>query len=124
MSRTERDVDYKPGTEVDAYRAARIAAERNGTTAPDRYSAYLAWLDRAVGSDAAHLRSQEVVALRKVRVARRSREKEGSRPLRAMTLPDVTFRGELERSEEHTSELQSLMCNSYAVFCLKNKKIK
>src|SRR3546814_5557743 len=28
----------------------------------------------------------------------------------------------LERSEEHTSELQSLMRNSYAVFCLKTKK--
>src|SRR3546814_4495357 len=27
------------------------------------------------------------------------------------------------RSEEHTSELQSLMRNSYAVFCLKKKKI-
>src|SRR3546814_5088934 len=27
------------------------------------------------------------------------------------------------RSEEHTSELQSLMRNSYAVFCLKTKKI-
>src|SRR3546814_3510289 len=27
----------------------------------------------------------------------------------------------LERSEEHTSELQSLMRNSHAVFCLKNK---
>src|SRR3546814_2601627 len=26
-----------------------------------------------------------------------------------------------ERSEEHTDELQSLMRNSYAVFCLKNK---
>src|SRR3546814_3645523 len=26
-----------------------------------------------------------------------------------------------ERSEEHTSELQSLMRNSYAVFCLQNK---
>src|SRR3546814_1396304 len=26
------------------------------------------------------------------------------------------------RSEEHTSELQSLMRNSYAVFCLKNKQ--
>src|SRR3546814_7405479 len=26
-----------------------------------------------------------------------------------------------QRSEEHTSELQSLMRNSYAVFCLKNK---
>src|SRR3546814_8298553 len=28
--------------------------------------------------------------------------------------------GALDRSEEHTSELQSLMRNSYAVFCLKN----
>src|SRR3546814_10241171 len=28
------------------------------------------------------------------------------------------------RSEEHTSELQSLMRNSYAVFCLKKKKTK
>src|SRR3546814_8719783 len=26
------------------------------------------------------------------------------------------------RSEEHTSEIKSLMRNSYAVFCLKNKK--
>src|SRR3546814_7110204 len=29
---------------------------------------------------------------------------------------------EMNRSEEHTSELQSLMRISYAVFCLKNKK--
>src|SRR3546814_17735969 len=29
---------------------------------------------------------------------------------------------EAERSEEHTSELQSLMRISYAVFCLKKKK--
>src|SRR3546814_6997603 len=28
----------------------------------------------------------------------------------------------VERSEEHTSELQSLMRTSYAVFCLKKKK--
>src|SRR3546814_3432687 len=28
-----------------------------------------------------------------------------------------------ERSEEHTSELQSLMRNSYAVFCLKKKTL-
>src|SRR3546814_1957820 len=27
-----------------------------------------------------------------------------------------------DRSEEHTSEIQSLMRNSYAVFCLKKKK--
>src|SRR3546814_9343655 len=29
-----------------------------------------------------------------------------------------------DRSEEHTSELQSLMRNSYAVFCLKKKNNK
>src|SRR3546814_5348442 len=41
---------------------------------------------------------------------------------------DVDIRQEvhldLQRSEEHTSELQSLMRISYAVFCLKKKKIK
>src|SRR3546814_6645451 len=40
----------------------------------------------------------------------------------------VLFRGlaalEAMRSEEHTSELQSLMRTSYAVFCLKKKKTK
>src|SRR3546814_4062982 len=35
---------------------------------------------------------------------------------------NVTGRTPIVRSEEHTSELQSLMRNSYAVFCLKKKK--
>src|SRR3546814_3629774 len=34
----------------------------------------------------------------------------------------VAYRGRVLRSEEHTSELQSLMRISYAVFCLKKKK--
>src|SRR3546814_7325498 len=34
----------------------------------------------------------------------------------------VTLAHARGRSEEHTSELQSLMRNSYAVFCLKKKK--
>src|SRR3546814_2153661 len=34
----------------------------------------------------------------------------------------LTTRGSKVRSEEHTSELQSLMRISYAVFCLKKKK--
>src|SRR3546814_4267206 len=47
------------------------------------------------------------------------------------SLSEVSFRGSklttgggtrLHRSEEHTSELQSLMRISYAVFCLKKKK--
>src|SRR3546814_8040701 len=40
----------------------------------------------------------------------------------------VQLPGWMDRSEEHTSELQSLMRSSYAVFCLKkknqNKQIK
>src|SRR3546814_4190132 len=38
--------------------------------------------------------------------------------LLSMTPPVIAL---AERSEEHTSELQSLMRNSYAVFCLKKK---
>src|SRR3546814_9995444 len=40
--------------------------------------------------------------------------------------PDGRYVGHrvAERSEEHTSELQSLMRISYAVFCLKKKKKK
>src|SRR3546814_4615210 len=35
---------------------------------------------------------------------------------------DIDFQPAYDRSEEHTSELQSLMRISYAVFCLKKKK--
>src|SRR3546814_5261926 len=35
---------------------------------------------------------------------------------------DALRNGDINRSEEHTSELQSLMRISYAVFCLKKKK--
>src|SRR3546814_9831061 len=35
-----------------------------------------------------------------------------------------TLTHDVSRSEEHTSELQSLMRISYAVFCLKKKKIQ
>src|SRR3546814_4696841 len=39
-----------------------------------------------------------------------------------MLLADEINRTPPKRSEEHTSELQSLMRHSYAVFCLKKKK--
>src|SRR3546814_3492977 len=39
-----------------------------------------------------------------------------------MVRAPVLMAGLVGRSEEHTSELQSLMSISYAVFCLKNKK--
>src|SRR3546814_5317888 len=45
-------------------------------------------------------------------------------PLSDADQPRVAARRNPQRSEEHTSELQSLMRISYAVFCLKKKKKK
>src|SRR3546814_2641701 len=42
--------------------------------------------------------------------------------LAALVLGARCVAGDGDRSEEHTSELQSLMRSSYAVFCLKKKK--
>src|SRR3546814_2056601 len=43
-------------------------------------------------------------------------------PRQAMGIGTAGYTAMLCRSEEHTSELQSLMRISYAVFCLKKKK--
>src|SRR3546814_6475340 len=51
----------------------------------------------------------------------------GARKVRMMTATKAPKKDEVKaavRSEEHTSELQSLMRISYAVFCLKKKKIQ
>src|SRR3546814_3395509 len=46
------------------------------------------------------------------------------RSLRKLACAWGSFESEATRSEEHTSELQSLMRISYAVFCLKKKTNK
>src|SRR3546814_2815320 len=43
-------------------------------------------------------------------------------PMRGRVAAGVVAHARWPRSEEHTSELQSLMRISYAVFCLKKKK--
>src|SRR3546814_5560089 len=52
------------------------------------------------------------------RLSRRGRR----RRARLYAVRDRNRQGRERRSEEHTSELQSLMRISYAVFCLKKKK--
>src|SRR3546814_10629436 len=51
------------------------------------------------------------------------RQASASKPI-AYPKPDGVLTFDRLRSEEHTSELQSLMRTSYAVFCLKNKNTK
>src|SRR3546814_6362868 len=48
--------------------------------------------------------------------------REGDRPRLSLACEHGAERERALRSEEHTSELQSLMRISYAVFCLKKKK--
>src|SRR3546814_7789130 len=48
----------------------------------------------------------------------------GVRQGRGRGQPEADEQRHRFRSEEHTSELQSLMSISYAVFCLKTKKTK
>src|SRR3546814_3292258 len=55
---------------------------------------------------------------------RRRRYRTRTPPGRNGTRRRVDRAGRRNRSEEHTSELQSLMRISYAVFCLKKKKQK
>src|SRR3546814_9581543 len=55
----------------------------------------------------------------RLRREEQAREREEARRQRELVLRS---RHVEERSEEHTSELQSLMRISYAVFCLKKKK--
>src|SRR3546814_1533467 len=66
----------------------------------------------------------ERITARQIEAARRaiSRAIKRQGRLWIRIFPDVPVSSKPARSEEHTSELQSLMRNSYAVFCLKKKK--
>src|SRR3546814_8946980 len=55
------------------------------------------------------------------RLPPRCREVVWLRRVEELPQKEVAARLGISRSEEHTSELQSLMRNSYAVFCLKKK---
>src|SRR3546814_6518680 len=58
---------------------------------------------------------------RRILAQRIAGQEEAHRPFGGV-VPEIAARAHVEvRSEEHTSELQSLMRSSYAVFCLKKK---
>src|SRR3546814_2396949 len=88
------------------------------------------WSSDVCSSDLLHHRAA-VVGLRQHDAVRRPRHHprevvQGERRVERIDAhPELLARAvgmRLQRSEEHTSELQSLMRTSYAVFCLKKKK--
>src|SRR3546814_5628520 len=118
------------GCSSDLTSATGVAFTRDPATGERAW--YGEWLINAQGEDVvAGIRTPQY--LTKV-----AREKAGAKPASMEEAMPETF-GELgrvfdtlethyrdmqdiERSEEHTSELQSLMRRSYADFCLKKKK--
>src|SRR3546814_4430402 len=78
---------------------------------------------RDVGHEPGPIERQphQAAAQRQAELARQRQEAEAVRldPPALLPLPVID-----RRSEEHTSELQSLMRISYAVFCLKKKNIQ
>src|SRR3546814_10539416 len=65
----------------------------------------------------------DVAHLLRLAEAAHRRARHEARPGRRVVVDRSHHLGVDGRSEEHTSELQSLMRISYAVFCLKKKKI-
>src|SRR3546814_9575078 len=84
----------------------------------------LSKLARSVGvtdSPASAARNHSRIDHSKIRSSRSRAATGGRLGMRLRTL--MAIRVSRYRSEEHTSELQSLMRISYAVFCLKKKKL-
>src|SRR3546814_7193652 len=71
-----------------------------------------------VGADLRQAATAQVDQSKSVRV----RQRAGASLLERTALDERQLRQPKQRSEEHTSELQSLMRISYAVFCLKKKQ--
>src|SRR3546814_5511840 len=75
-------------------------------------------------------RHGQITGIMKAQIDHLPLEMKGMRPTQGRTLAVMQVSGGSQsfnavnslRSEEHTSELQSLMRISYAVFCLKKKK--
>src|SRR3546814_4563021 len=89
------------------FRSARAAAGRHLGHDRHRRVREVPWVAHPVGAEEQHVRS--------TRAAGRSSDPH-------LAVADDHEARPVHRSEEHTSELQSLMRISYAVFCLKKQK--
>src|SRR3546814_2608182 len=89
------------------FRSPQLICRLPRNTAVDQAIAWLRCLDQVGGAE------EDAAPVRVIDARRDARS--------AWQFEDIL---RAERSEEHTSELQSLMRISYAVFCLKKKKKK
>src|SRR3546814_6031249 len=96
------------------------------TTTQARDSAHEALLRKAMGAVRARVTKEyrEQEANVRTEVQARVDERPEFRALRLLKATPIDSQWIRDRSEEHTSELQSIMRNSYAVFCSKTTTTK
>src|SRR3546814_1844892 len=75
-----------------------------------------------MAEDMSFLPKKEILSLEELDRVCSAFVRRGVKKLRLTGGEPLVRRDIMKRSEEHTSELQSLMRISYAVFCLKKKK--
>src|SRR3546814_8743587 len=101
-----------------------MARVKRGVTAHAKHKKVLEQAKGFYGRRKNTIRTAKAAVDRAGQYAYRDR-KVRKRNFRSLWIQRINAAARLEgltRSEEHTSELQSLMRNSYAVFCLKKQK--
>src|SRR3546814_5822018 len=100
--------------------AEQDGGDQMGDVAGDIVPSRVDWIDlMARHAEAPGERRPGHQALYAVAMKGATARKAIARSARDADMADFRMHGAVHRSEEHTSELQSLMRNSYAVFCLK-----
>src|SRR3546814_4269143 len=103
----------------DGLRLAIGGQDRGAPAAPERQRGIFAdFKPLAPAADPARAAQTDREHVRRLAAERHARAILDIRKMQDKDLPILPH----QRSEEHTSELQSLMRISYAVFCLKKKK--
>src|SRR3546814_7564220 len=111
---------WKPQPEpASLVQVTRPVSRKEGGPFPLRRTSFIHGADSASGVDL-RVNWQEPIAMR--HMPRTLSSAAAAALLVTSVASPADARRYRHRSEEHTSELQSLMRNSYAVFCLKKKK--
>src|SRR3546814_10579767 len=114
LDETQRVVDDLIKDGVSGIIALGTVGENNSLMYEEKIATLTAIVEAVAGRVPVITGASEYDARRAIRYGQAA-AKAGANGL--MLLPPMVY----VRSEEHTSELQSLMRNSYAVFCLKKK---
>src|SRR3546814_2789373 len=121
-----RDGDYVAvdGFDFEAYHLANRARmlEVRENLHPEEAASVIAFVDVVMAAKAEGVEDVSDWARKQIKEDPQAFAGLAEPPAAAAALELLSELDDHDRSEEHTSELQSLMRNSYAVFCLNKKK--